>query len=149
MNKKIALLIPGALALAVSLMPLVPAFSQESGSRSEIVAQRRGGKPDLNLTEQQRQQMRQIREETRAQIEAVLTPEQRAKLEAAREQRQNPREVMASLNLTEQQRAQMRTIREESKRKMDAVLTEQQRQQLEQMRQQRQQQRQQPGGAGR
>lgn len=113
----------------------------------------------LNLTDAQKTQMRQIREATRAQIENVLTQEQKDKLRAAREQRRQQREqqqaqqggerrgqrsqVWASLNLTAEQQAQIKRIREESRQRMQAVLTPEQQQQMQQMRQERQNRRQQ------
>ena len=121
-----------------------------------ILAQGKGNR--LNLTDAQKTQMRQIREATRAQIESVLTQEQKDKLRAAMEQRRQQREqqqaqqggerrgqrgqVWASLNLTAEQQAQIKRIREESRQKMQAVLTPEQQQQMQQMRQERQNRRQ-------
>ncbi|MBU7583590.1 MAG: P pilus assembly/Cpx signaling pathway, periplasmic inhibitor/zinc-resistance associated protein [Nostoc sp. TH1S01] len=55
---------------------------------------RRGGKDfaDLNLTEAQKAQIRQIRESSKQQIEAVLTPEQKTKLQQLHQNRQQRRE---------------------------------------------------------
>lgn len=108
----------------------------------------------LNLTDAQKQQMRQIKEETRAQIQEVLTPEQRAQMETIKQNRQGQNGqgqarqgrrggVMASLNLTDAQKASIKQIMESQKARMDQVLTAEQRQQMEQMRSQWQQQRQQ------
>lgn len=91
------------------------------------------------LTDAQKDQLRQIHESTRQQMDAILTSEQREQMRAAREQRQRP-----NINLTEDQKTRMRTIREDAKKRMEAVLTPEQRQQLEQMRQQRPQRPQQP-----
>lgn len=121
-----------------------------------ILAQ--GKRNRLNLTDEQKTQMRQIREATRAQIENVLTQEQKDKLRAAMEQRRQQRgqqqaqqqgkrgqrgQVWSSLNLTSEQQAQIRRIREESSQKMQAILTPEQQQQMQQMRQNRQNRRQQ------
>lgn len=108
----------------------------------------------LNLTDAQKQQMRQIKEETRAQIQEVLTPEQRAQMETMKQNRQGQNGqgqarqgrrggVMASLNLTDAQKASIKQIMESQKARMSQVLTAEQRQQMEQMRSQWQQQRQQ------
>ena len=78
--------------------------------------------------------MKEIGRNTRAQMEAVLTPEQKTKLQAAmaqrqaeyqaqrqqgQGQRQERREkrgnIFASLNLTQAQKDQMKQIRESSK----------------------------------
>ena len=89
-------------------------------------------RPDLNLTSEQEAQLRALQEETRSQMDAILTPEQREMLETAREQRQRPR-----LNLTTEQRQQMQDIREASQAAHDAILTPEQRQQIDEHRQNR------------
>jgi len=104
-----------------------------ASDQSMVLAQ--GKRAALNLTDQQKTQMRQIREATRAQIDSILTPEQRDKIKATREQREQNRQVWSSLNLTEDQKAQIKRIREESRQKMQAILTQEQQQQLQQMRQ--------------
>jgi periplasmic protein CpxP/Spy len=47
---------------------------------------------DLNLTEQQKAQMKQIRDSSKQQIEAILTPEQQAKLKQLHEQARSRRQ---------------------------------------------------------
>lgn len=156
MNVKRFLLLPGALAIALSYAaPMLPVAAQTPTAPAEQ-HHKRGA--NLNLTEDQKTQLKQIREATRSQIDAILTPEQKAKLDAAKQQRQQgqqeqgqqgqrgqkPRGMWASLNLTADQKARIKTIRQDAKQKMDAVLTAEQRQKLEQHRQQRQQNRQQP-----
>ena len=100
----------------------------------------------LNLTEQQQQQMRQIREETRTQMQSILTPEQQQKLQAAMQNGQGRnnqawREVMASL--TDEQKAKKRELMQQQKSRFEGILSAQQKQQMEQMRQECQQKRQQ------
>ncbi|MBW4472364.1 MAG: hypothetical protein KME45_18620 [Stenomitos rutilans HA7619-LM2] len=151
MNVKRFLLLPGALALALSFVaPMLPVGAQ-SPSPSAGQYQKRG--VNLNLTAEQKAQLKQIRESTRSQIDAVLTPEQKAQIAAAKQQRQagqpgqrvkKARGVWASLNLSADQKAKIQAIRQDAKQQRDAVLTPEQRQQLEQARQQRQQRRQQP-----
>ncbi|MBW4690509.1 MAG: hypothetical protein KME27_01945 [Lyngbya sp. HA4199-MV5] len=151
MNLKRFLLLPGALALALSLVtPMLPVGAQSPAPAADQY-QKRG--VNLNLTDEQKAQLKQIRESTRSQIDAVLTPEQKAQLAAAKQQRQEgqpgqrakkARGVWASLNLTADQKTKIQAIRQDAKQQMDTVLTPEQRQQLEQARQQRQQRRQQP-----
>jgi Spy/CpxP family protein refolding chaperone len=105
------------------------------------------------LTPEQKVKMKEIGRSTRAQIEAVLTPEQKTKLQAAmaerkaqrqaqRQQGQGERQerrgkkgdIFASLNLTETQKNQIKQIRESSKQQMQAVLTPEQQAQMKQMR---------------
>ncbi|XHX80743.1 MAG: hypothetical protein RBJ76_12660 [Stenomitos frigidus ULC029] len=159
MNVKRFLFLPGALAIALSAaVPMLPVAAQtQTQTPPAGQYQKRGAK--LNLTEAQKAQLKQIREATRSQIDAILTPEQKAQLDAAKQQRQQrqagqpgqlgqpgqkPRGKWAALNLTADQKASMQAIRQDAKQKMDAVLTAEQRQQLEQRRQQRLQKRQQP-----
>ncbi|MGB3293035.1 MAG: hypothetical protein WBB01_08620 [Phormidesmis sp.] len=79
----------------------------------------------LNLTEAQSSQVEAIRTEARSQIEAVLTPEQRATFDSESE-----RGGMRSLDLTDEQRSQIRAIRDSSREQINAILTDEQRQTL-------------------
>ena len=148
MNVKRLLLLPGALALALAYAaPMLPVVAQ---TPTAPMGQHHKRGVNLNLTADQKAQLKQIHESTRSQIDAVLTPEQKAQLAAAKQQRQQgqsgqkPRGVWASLNLTADQKAKIQAIRQDAKQKMDAVLTADQRQQLEQHRQNHQQSGQQP-----
>ena len=77
--------------------------------------------------------MKQIRESSRQQMDAIFTPEQKEQLRTARQQRQKP-----NLNLSEAQKAQLKAIRENTKSQMDAILTAEQKQKLQEMRSSRQ-----------
>lgn len=75
MNVKRFLLLPGALAIALSYAaPMLPVAAQ-STAPSAGQYQKRG--VNLNLTADQKAQLKQIRESTRSKIEAILTPEQK------------------------------------------------------------------------
>jgi periplasmic protein CpxP/Spy len=80
----------------------------------------------LDLTEAQSTQLETIRNNTRSQIQAVLTPEQQTTLD-----NEGPR-GLKSLGFSEDQRSQIRSIREASKEEIGTVLTDEQ-QQLAQM----------------
>ncbi|MBE9227716.1 hypothetical protein IQ264_20020 [Phormidium sp. LEGE 05292] len=155
MNTKLIALLGTTATLVMSTAWVNLAQANPISTSSEqqlILAQGKGNR--LNLTDEQKTQMRQIREATRTQIESVLTQEQKDKLRAAMEQRRAQRgqqqaqqsgerrgqrgQVWASLNLTADQQAQIKRIREESRQKMQAVLTPEQQQQMQQMRQERQ-----------
>ena len=88
----------------------------------------RGGHPleQLTLTEAQSSQVEAIRTETRSQMEAVLTPEQRQTLAAS----DSPREGFRALDLSDDQRSEIRSLRESSREQINAILTDEQRQQL-------------------
>lgn len=83
----------------------------------------------LNLTADQSSQIEAIRTETRSQIEAVLTSEQRAALGEGESMKRGLR----SLDLTDEQREQIRAIKDGKREQIEAILTEEQRQQLAEM----------------
>ncbi|ACK73141.1 conserved hypothetical protein [Gloeothece citriformis PCC 7424] len=101
-------------------------------TQSGLFAQGRPSK--LDLTPEQIEQLREIRESTRTQIENILTQEQKNQLRTAKERGENRLQVWSSLNLTPQQQTQIQNIREDSQQKMEAILTPQQLQQLQQRR---------------
>jgi Spy/CpxP family protein refolding chaperone len=123
--------------LAINAQPAAPQVGQPAGAGRSM------GKAGIELSAEQQAQMEQIRNETRTQIEAVLTPEQRQQWQAAMQNGQRRRGAMAALNLSEAQRSEIRQIMQSSKDRVTAVLTPEQRQQIEQRMQQWRQQRQQ------
>jgi len=144
MKLKLMPMLVGAIALTLAATPLaVKAQANTSGQSTVAQGQKQGRWAALNLTQEQKDQMAQIRQQTRSQIDALLTQEQRDKFKAAMESNQGRRAAMAAMNLSDAQKTQMRAIKESAKSKVDAILTQEQRQQLQQMRQSRQQQRQQ------
>jgi Spy/CpxP family protein refolding chaperone len=144
MKLKLMPMLVGAIALTLAATPLaVKAQANTSGQLLIAQGEKQGPWAALNLTQEQKDQMAQIRQETRSQIEAILTQEQRDKFKAAMESKQGRRAAIAAMNLSDAQKTQMRAIKESAKSKIDAILTQEQRQQLQQMRQSRQQQRQQ------
>lgn len=104
------------------------------GSRRESLA-----KPRMNFTEAQRQQFQAIRQRTREQINAVLTPQQRAQIESRK------RGEPINLNLTEAQQSQIHAIRVQARQEMDALLTPEQRRLRDEMWQNWEENRGQPG----
>ena len=70
--------------------------------------------------EQKREQIAQIRKQGKDQFTALLTPEQQAKLKTMREGREE-RGGSAKLNLTDQQKSQIKPILEQSREQMKAV----------------------------
>ncbi|TBR59139.1 P pilus assembly/Cpx signaling pathway, periplasmic inhibitor/zinc-resistance associated protein [Westiellopsis prolifica IICB1] len=133
------LLIVGAVALSLNTVPF--AVQAQTTSSPFVVAQVPQGKgpfQNLGLTETQKAQIAEIRQNTKAKMDAVLTPQQREQLANAKKDRQanrqDRRNLKASLNLTEDQKAQMRQIMESQKSQIDAVLTPEQRQRLQEMR---------------
>jgi Spy/CpxP family protein refolding chaperone len=135
-----------------SASPLLLAQAKEQSPRQG----KKGAWSELGLTEAQQTRLRQIQQNTRTQIEGVLTQEQKDQLRTAAEARRAQRQAgqpgqrqgrggkgFAGLNLTEDQKSRIQAIKESSKQQMDAVLTPEQRTKLQQIRQSWQQRRQQ------
>ncbi|MEA5478862.1 Spy/CpxP family protein refolding chaperone [Pseudanabaena galeata UHCC 0370] len=122
---------------AVAIPNLVAAQNTTQNSSEKRKPRQGEGWKQLNLTEAQKAQMKSIRESAKARHQSVLTAEQRAIMEQAR-QSGDRKGVRNSLNLTDAQKQQMKAIAEDTKTQMKNVLTPAQQQQLEQMKQQRQ-----------
>lgn len=152
MKIKLMPLLAGVITLSAVATPFILKAQAETPNQpapTQRTHQRQGKWDKLNLSDQQKEQMRQIHRDVRSQIEAVLTPQQLEQLKTARQKSQagqapqGRRSVMAVLSLSDEQRAKIKGIKQAQKRRFEAVLTANQKQQLEQMRQQRKQQRQQ------
>ncbi len=138
-------LIGAAIALSLSATSL--AVKAEANSSSPIVvAQSRekgGAMQRLGLTDEQKAKIKEIRSSTRAEMEKILTEQQREQLKTAMQNRQGKRGAFAALNLTDEQKNQMRQVMQSQKTQIDGVLTAQQKEQLqkyrEEMRARRQQ----------
>ncbi len=147
MIKKLSFL-AGAIALTLTAIPFA-AQAQFNSSEPIVVAQRqkRGGwKNKLNLSEEQKAKMQEIKQNARTEMEKILTREQLDKLEAAKASGQKKRGVWRTLNLTEDQKAQIKKIRENKKAQFQAILTDEQKAQMQEMRQNRRENRSQAKG---
>ncbi len=136
-------LIAGAIALSLSATPFVVNAQQIAQTPTEVKQDHNGPFERLGLTDAQKTQIKDIRSNSRTQMEAILTSEQKQQLEAAKQARQGqprqargqgerPNKGWASLNLTPEQKTQMRQIRESEKNQIQAILTPQQQQQFKQ-----------------
>jgi len=119
----------GLSAIALLAAPFVITHSAhaEGGRRGQALEQ-------LNLTEAQSSQIESIRDDAKAQMQTVLTSEQRATLENSESR---GRRAFRQLDLSEAQRNQLRAIHESSREEVGEVLTAEQREQLESMREER------------
>jgi Spy/CpxP family protein refolding chaperone len=154
MKLKTLSLITGTLALTLIATPFV-VQAQSTTPLPQPGKEMREKSPfkGLNLTIEQKAKMKEIGRNTRAQIEAVLTPEQKTKLQTLMAQRKAERQaqrqegqgqrqerrekrgnIFDSLDLTETQKDQIKKIKELSKQQRQAVLTPQQQAQMKQMR---------------
>ena len=160
MKLKALSLVAGAIALTLTATSF--AVDAQTASPSPVLLaqspqKERGPWKDLNLTDAQKTQIQAIRRDSRTKMEAVFTPEQKAKLEAAKQARRAEWQArkaqgqtgqrqpgqhhgrgkgdFADLNLSEIQKSQIRQIRESEKQQIQALLTAEQRQKIEQFRQ--------------
>lgn len=138
MKLKTLSLVAGFVALTISAAPL-GANAQSRFSTPMQIAQNQGEQlprkfDRLGLSAEQRSQIQGIMQQSRSQMAAILTPEQRQRWEAAKNSG-NKKAAMRELNLTTEQRSQMRAIKDSTKQQINAVLTPEQRTQLEQFKQ--------------
>lgn len=128
MKVKPSLFIAGIAAIAITAAPTVV--------QAELNNSRMSG-AELNLTAEQKSQLQQIGQETRSQIESVLTPQQREQLKANLSQRSrtgNRQASTAQLNLSNEQISKIQKIKKSSKEQMQAVLTPEQLEKIRQFR---------------
>jgi len=134
-------LIAGAIALSLSATPFIVNAQQIAQTPTQVKPAHNGPFERLGLTDAQKTQIKEIRSNSRAQMEAILTPEQKQQLETAKQAHQGqPRQERgqgergkkgwASLNLTPEQKTKMREIKESEKNQIQAILTPQQQQQF-------------------
>jgi len=138
MKMKALSFLPGALMLMLAASPMLPSFTHAANAQTPNRGGREMKADQLGLTDTQKAQLKQIRESTRQQVDALLTTEQKEQLRVAKQQRQRPK-----LTLTEEQKTKMKAIRQAAKAQMDAVYTPEQKQKLQELHQQWQQRRQQ------
>ncbi|MEO1590405.1 MAG: hypothetical protein AAFU71_03820 [Cyanobacteria bacterium J06632_22] len=112
------------IALAVVSLSLIAGVRAAQAVPSQAVEA-------LNLTEQQQAELDSLRAETRSQIEAILTDEQRAAVQSSLDAGEPMRQALRSLDLTEQQRSDIRTVAEGSREAGRDILTPEQQAQLE------------------
>lgn len=145
MKLKNVSLIVGAIAL--SLTATIPAVNAQTTS-SSLVAQAPPQKGQfeqrLGLTDTQKSQIASIRRNTRAEMEKILTAEQREQIQTAMQNRQRGgKRAFSSLNLTEEQKTRMREIKQSEKQQIEALLTDEQKQQWQKIREEKRARRQQ------
>jgi Spy/CpxP family protein refolding chaperone len=128
MKFKLSALIAGIAAIAITAAPTV-VQAEPNNSRMNGA--------ELNLTTEQKAQLQQIGQETRSQMESVLTPQQREQLKANASQAPrtgNRQAATAQLNLSDEQISKIQQIRKSSEERMQAVLTPEQLQKIRQFR---------------
>ncbi|WP_341527657.1 Spy/CpxP family protein refolding chaperone [Nostoc sp. UHCC 0302] len=94
----------------------------------------------LNLTDAQKTQMKQIREQSQTKILALLSPEQQEEYKSATQGRDKTSwRALRSLNLSTEQKQQVRQILRDQRQQTQAILTPEQRAQIKQRRSSKQQ----------
>lgn len=88
---------------------------------------------ELNLTPEQQTQMNQIRDNTRSQLEVLLTPEQREQFRASFQSGNGFQEAIAAINLSPEQQTQLRSLLQSTRQEVFSVLTEEQQQQVREL----------------
>lgn len=122
---KIALI---AVSLIASSIVITTAQAQEP--KQQIFS----SATEIKVTESQKKQLQQIRVEVGDKIQAILTPEQKAKLQnAMKAQATKPNQnVVADVGLTSEQKKNLQALLEEARQQELEILTPQQREQIRQ-----------------
>lgn len=128
MNIKHILLLPSVLAITLAAVPFMPAFAQNQTSPNQSAPAKRG-MDRLNLTDAQKTQMQQIRQNTKSEIAAYLQSQGITIPEG-----QKPRDAMRSLNLSDAQKTQLKAIYQRGKDQVQALLTDDQKAMMQQRR---------------
>ncbi|WP_413175062.1 Spy/CpxP family protein refolding chaperone [Anabaena azotica] len=93
---------------------------------------------ELNLTDTQKAQVKRIREESEAQIFALLSPEQQQQVQSANNGRYKlSMKKLRSLNLSTEQRQEIREITQQQRQQIQRILTPEQREIMNQWRRNR------------
>jgi periplasmic protein CpxP/Spy len=156
MNSKNLSIVAGLFAFSLTAIPFAAKadiFTSYSNSQanSQIVAQAQPEKKDrkanfekfaqeLGLSDSQKSRITEIRNNTRTEIDKILTPEQRQERQqrqANSQNRQEGRNRGFKANLTDAQKADIKKIMQSSRVDMEAVLTPEQKEKFEQLRQNR------------
>ncbi|MGP1373359.1 MAG: hypothetical protein ACTS3T_11065 [Almyronema sp.] len=112
-----------AIALAVSATALTTVSAQAQDFQLPILA-------ELNLTADQQAQLDTLRQDTRSQVEAILTPAQIDQFFSTLQSQQNIRTAIQAADLTDTQKSQLWQVFQSSREAAAAVLTDEQQQQI-------------------
>jgi len=129
MSRQFFSLVTGAMLIVAPLFATYSnAQAAPTGNRMERSAQRKQFQTQLNLTASQKAQLREIRTQSRAQMEAVLTDTQKTQLKTMKASgaQGDERGGWKQLGLTAEQKTQLKKIRESAKARQEAVYTPEQ-----------------------
>jgi Spy/CpxP family protein refolding chaperone len=132
--KKLPLL-AGAIAVAFSITPLAANAQVKNSNAPQRVSQAAPqSSPNIELSPQQLQGIQKIREQTRVQIQAVLTKAQREQIQRDLQAGKQPQQVFASIQFTNDQQKKLRDIMVNSQVQTENLLTPEQKQELQKWR---------------
>jgi Spy/CpxP family protein refolding chaperone len=136
--KKISF-IAGAIALSLAIIPF--SVKAETNSLSPQAPKLVAQLPPipflerLGLTETQKTQLTEVRQNTRSEIQNILTPEQQEQFQTLTANMDRRLEAFRSLNLNDQQKVQVWNILQSKKSQVEDILTPEQRQKVQTLRQ--------------
>lgn len=128
-------IVAGALSVSLAVAPIAAVHAQTSNQpqtteTSEDITETFPVLEGVNLTEEQKVQLEEVGQETRAQMEDILSDEQRSQFRETFEQGGTFREAMESANITSDQKSQIRAAIQSSRSKIQKIITPEQRRQL-------------------
>lgn len=140
--KKLSFL-AGAIAVAFSITPLAANAQTKPNAPQRVAQVRPPSAEDLKLTKEQETQIGQILAQRSNQMQSVLTPEQRKKIQTDLQAGKKPQQVLQEIKFTKEQQTQLGKIMKRSDEQIFALLTAEQKKKINEWRAKQQQQRQQ------
>lgn len=142
MKLKSLSLIAGIISLSLAATPFL-VKAQTTSNTSFKVAQEmpHQGKHHkfadaLGLTDEQKQKLKEIHEDTKAQKDKILTQAQRDAFKTAMKNHLGRKAAFEAMNLSDQQKSDLKALMKSSRERMNAVLTTDQQAKLKELRQQ-------------
>ncbi|MDJ0577293.1 MAG: hypothetical protein QNJ65_19305, partial [Xenococcaceae cyanobacterium MO_234.B1] len=117
----------GTIALSLAITPSV-VKAETSSLSPQIMAQAPQMEiwESLELTEAQKAQLADIRQNTRAEIQNILTPQQQEQFQTITANRDRSMEAFRALNLSDEQKSQVGNIFQSKKSQVEEILTPEQ-----------------------
>ncbi len=91
--------------------------------------------PGIEFSDEQKEELKELKEEARSRISEILTSEQQNDLRAAIEAGENPKDVMKSFNLSKEDKKELQSIQKWQRKQLFGILNNEQKRKLMQMRQ--------------
>ena len=141
MKIKTLSLIAGVFAISLTAIPLAAKANTTRQTPLQIAQTSphhgRGGLfSRLGLTDQQKADIKQIRQQTRSQRQNIITSEQEQAFKTAMQNHQGFKAAIQAMNLSDQQKSDLKQLMQSNREQIKAVLTPEQQTQLEQLHQQ-------------